>query len=119
LRKLWVLWRSNAPYFLRSHRPVPELMGVADISAQIHTQILYEIYNHVFPLCILPMYANVSPSQMPENVESSNANTDLDCSSCNATVGLLDATTRSYKMAKLALALNRASRSPNGCHVTS
>ena len=42
LRKLLVLWRSNAPYFLRSHRPVQELMGVADISAQIHTHVLYE-----------------------------------------------------------------------------
>ena len=49
------------------------------------------------------MHANVSPAQVPENVESSNDNTDLECSSCNATVGVLDITTRSYKMAKLAL----------------
>ena len=49
------------------------------------------------------MHANVSPAQVPENVESSNDNTDLECSSCNATVGTLDITTRSYKMAKLAL----------------
>jgi hypothetical protein len=49
------------------------------------------------------MDANVSPAQVPENVESSNDNTDLECSSCNATVGILDITTRSYKMAKLAL----------------
>jgi hypothetical protein len=40
---------------------------------------------------------------VPENVDSSNDNTDLECSSCNATVGILDITTRSYKMAKLAL----------------
>jgi hypothetical protein len=105
LRKLWVLWRSNAPYFLRSHRPVPELMGVADISAQIHTQVLYGIYNHVFPLDFFPMYADVSPAQMPEHVEDSNANADLECSSCNTIVGILDATTLSYKMAKLALAV--------------
>ena len=49
------------------------------------------------------MDANVSPAQVPENVESSNDNTDLECSSCNATVGILDITARSYKMAKLAL----------------
>jgi hypothetical protein len=40
---------------------------------------------------------------MPENVESSNDNTELECSSCSATVGILDITTRSYKIAKLAL----------------
>jgi hypothetical protein len=48
--------------------------------------------------------ANVCPAQIPENVESSNDNTELECSSCNATVGILDITTRSYKITKLALA---------------
>jgi hypothetical protein len=105
LRKLWVLWRSNAPYFLRSHRPVPELMGVADISAQIHTHVLYQIYKHALPLDSFQMYANLSPAQMPENAENSIANTNLQCSSCNATVGILDTTTRSHKIAKLALAV--------------
>jgi hypothetical protein len=62
-------------------------------------------YTIMFPLSSFSMYANVSPAQMPENVENSNTNTDLQCSSCNATVGILDATTRSYQMAKLALAV--------------
>jgi hypothetical protein len=49
------------------------------------------------------MRANVSPAQMPEDVEDSNANTDIECSSCNATIGIQDITTQSFKLAKLAL----------------
>lgn len=42
---------------------------------------------------------------MLDIVEGSDANTELECSSCNTTVGVLDNTTQSYKMAKLALAV--------------
>jgi hypothetical protein len=43
---------------------------------------------------------------MLDIVGGSDANTDLECSSCNTTVGILDNTTRSYKIAKMALAVS-------------
>lgn len=50
--------------------------------------------------------ANKIAAQVMEVPHGSDAATHLNCSSCNATVGIMDVATGSYKLSKLALSLS-------------
>jgi len=74
-------------------------------------------YTIVFTRIDLFKCTLTSPAQMPERVESSD-NIELECSSCNTTVGILDSTTPSYRMAKLALTLTSSTGNQQSFDIT-